>query len=515
MPVYKEDDAIKHIDNAGCKILGYTDKDKVALYHHDKIDQRKASSLNKAFFTLRFGQEGAQYFSIFKNAILNLAHEKGIINTESPYGPGIYYYRENILVVDNIGSFKIPFDASPEIMSEPIFNQQLIRADGKPSWINFDHLKQDEPFIKHTFKDVFLQIHDLVSQWPWDNPDMALIMTAFVMLTPFQRLMRWRPTLYINGPKGTGKTTFFENVLQGIYGSLVERFDNSTKAAIPRVLHGSSVIPIIDEAKENKHIEEIFSIIKLSSRGGNYTVATGKNAKKHHIEHMFWLGSVYEPSKIKSDAALESRIVKFSLKMPEKLILPSAPDQQREMASRVILTVAENWSLIESEAINIFKDYEIYATNTGDKINTRHLENFMYAMALAELAIGKNIDFPSWAIPEQIMDDGDKILESILTSFIGKITVRELINTFLENSDAGTATQLKRRGLAVVRCNKTSQDYIAIDTKISKKCLLKNEYGKVDILAPLKNVSGAIPNISVDFFARKALCVLIPINHVD
>ncbi|MCP6769381.1 hypothetical protein NL529_31495, partial [Klebsiella pneumoniae] len=72
-------------------------------------------------------------------------------------------------------------------------------------------------------------------------------MSAFVMLAIVQQVMKWRPWIYVTGAAATGKTTFWEDILQHIYGGLVERLDKSTAHATAQTIGNSGRIPVFDE----------------------------------------------------------------------------------------------------------------------------------------------------------------------------------------------------------------------------------------------------------------------------
>ena len=328
--------------------------------------------------------------------------------------------------------------------------------------------------------------------------------------------MSWRPWIYLTGAKSTGKSTFFEDILQGIYGGLVERLDKSTSHATAQTIGNSARIPVFDEFEKHKHIPDILELAKLFNRGGQKTSGTGSDkAHRFHLHHMPWFGSIYLPKKLMQDAAQESRIVKFELK---KLATASAPlDRFRVgegmlIAAKMVAALILAWDEIEVKAQEINADRQSFIQEQPG-IEVRTVENFMYASALLAIVSPEGIEeiFPRW-VALQSEDDGDKLLDTILASLIhvegNKISIGEMLQNAGRYSD-----ELERHGLKIVMHK--VKDFLALRCESVTRHLLKDtEYAVLDIRSPLARIEGSVGSAQVKMAGVNQRCVLIPMERV-
>ncbi len=365
-------------------------------------------------------------------------------------------------------------------------------------------------------KSVLNLLYVRVKQWNWLDPSMSAFITAFVMSSIMQQAMPWRPWIYLTGAKSTGKSTFFEDILQGIYGGQVERLDKSTAHATAQTIGNSGRIPVFDEFEKHKHIPDILELAKLFNRGGQKTSGTGSDkAYRFHLHHIPWFGSIYLPKKVMQDAAQESRIIKFELK---KLMNTSPPLERfgvgegAVIAAKIVVTMILAWLEIEAKAQEINADRQVFIQEQQG-IEVRTVENFMYASALLAIVAPEGIEdiFPRWATL-QSEDDGDKLLDTILASLIyvegNKVSVGEMLQKAGRYVD-----ELERHGLKIVMHK--SKDFLALRCESVTTHLLKDtEYAVLDIRSPLTRIEGAVGSAQVKMAGVNQRCVLIPVERV-
>lgn len=439
------------------------------------------------------------------------------IYDDKPLKSGVWKFKDKWLVISGKKAAIINEDGLLEDLKEPIFDGKIIEFENT-EWIDWNHFKDN--FGKITLKSVYQKLFPMVSSWNWLESSMAKYATAFVLLSPLQQAMTWRPWLYLTGAKGTGKSTFFESVLQEIYGNMAERLDKTTAHATAQTIGNTGKIPIFDEFEKYGHLAHVLELAKGFNKGGKKTSGTpGPNSHKYDLFHLAWFGSIYPPKQISDDSAQESRLVKLELKKLQNTtpLLEKIEDGSK-IAAEIIAAMINEWMQIEQEAKSIStKRKEIIERLPGTEIRT--VDNFMYASAILNLATHEIHDVPDWKTSSS-EDDGEKVLSSILNSRI-KIDssehrmISELVK-LAESGDNYARPLLQQHGLSITITREGT--FLAIRTKEVSKYLLKDdEYLKnLDISAPLGRIDGAQKNINVRFGNQGTLkSIIIPMSYIN
>jgi len=401
------------------RILGHNAKKEILIWQNGRLIALAAGRLNKDELRLLVGGK-SQWFQIpdgdrlLKNRLIDEAREKGFIDDEAPLKAGVWNLKGKWVVISGKRAATI-VNGDVKYLEEPIFEGKLIETCSS-SWLDWEVFGATLKTGLDGLKTNFNLLYEKTRLWNWLEPSMAVYAAAFLMLAIAQQAMSWRPWIYLTGAKGTGKSTFFEFLLQMIFGSLVERLDKSTAHATAQTIGNSGRIAIFDEFEKHRHIPEILELAKLFNKGGQKTSGTGsENAYRYQLHHMPWFGSIYLPKRLMQDAAQESRIIKLELRklkegtpLLEKFDSHEAPKISAGIAASLITC----WEKIEAKAQEINADRnKIMQATPGIEIRT--VENFMYASALVSLVAPELIDqvIPSWSVV-QSEDDGDKILVS-------------------------------------------------------------------------------------------------------
>ena len=363
-----------------------------------------------------------------------------------------------------------------------------------------------------------------VSAWNWSESEMAAYATAFVLLSPLQQAMTWRPWLHLTGAKSTGKSSFFIHILQSLYGCLTQRLDKSTGFATAQTIGNTCKIPIFDEFEKNpKHIADILEMGKLCNAGGVKTSGRpNEKALEYEFHHLLWFGSIYKPAQMTQDGAQESRIVTLELKKLKDTapILDEFEEEGHKIAAEIVAAMIFQWDEIQAKAKSIVQNRKnIMKKHPGIEIRT--VDNFMYASAVLNLATQNQDAYtvPNWTSPTN-EDDGEKILLTILHSRI-KFNTNEhrMVSELVKLAEAGDTYPrglLQQNGISIAKIK--DKLYLAVRPQLVVKFLLKDDeyYRSLDISAPLGRVEGVEKNIGVRFGNQGTLkSIIIPMQHVN
>lgn len=444
-----------------------------------------------------------------------LASER-VIDTKNTIGNGIYKGSKDkeFIIVNGAKVIKAEYRMVKhdiEISDTPIVNGKLVDVRGSKEWLDTDELLKSQESIKdakETLREQFEEIRKTVSYWNWESPEMADYITAFVMLAPFQRLMSWRPSLWITGHGGTGKTLFFERVLQKLYGNLAIRLDNSTDYGAIQRLNSTSQIALLDNFEHDKRSEKFMKTFEIANRGGDIVRGTTtKEPINFKLEHMLWYNAVMLASQTR---ATDSRIVEFHLANP----LKEDPELPSNVSTeKIVYSMLELWNDLE-------KLKQLYV----DDNKSRDAENIGYAYALLNLL--EVIDVCDLGLPNFIktratVDESMELLKAILTSSVlpdDASDYSEQAKKFVYEAIQENPRSIIRKGVWKVH-DRDGTDWIAIEpTSVKRELLKAPEYTQrtpEQIKKMLLNLEGAKMNTSKNAENKSIYAVYVPIKYME
>ena len=498
-------------------VLGYNSERKILIWHKGHLMPIPVSQLREDELSLIVGPDVEA--NSLKTQIIEVAHQNGLIDEEDPIKSGVWEINREWIVVSGRDSLLIGSDkATP--LDGPVFQDRIVHFE-KNGWIKTDRIAPGTCSLKETFD--FCLKH--ISQWEWDHPDMADYVTAFVMLSPFQQAMSWRPWLYVTGPTSCGKSAFFEYVLEQIYGRLIKKIDKATAHSVAQAVGSTSKILILDEFEKNKHIPDILEVLKLMSRGGSKTSGTpGKSEVSYALHHMPWMASIYLPRTINIDESQRNRMIRFDLKKKrggKSLDILSSEDTEA-LCANIISSIIPMWEEIQKAANQLEKESSSIIESLDGKVCGRMVQNFMYASALLSIVKGKAYTVPEWAKQEEC-DDGQTIVKAILNTKIrydlGEYLISDLVEVAVGEEIPGIGlnaeqakSAIRLNGLSVVD---SGTWYVAFHPPSIRKSLLKGDedFKDLDISAPLERITGAKRKRTAwGKGSRKEWCIQVPID---
>ena len=514
----KEDAIEKEKAIGEMNILGHTADLDVVIHFRGSIITLPPDKLTGRVIKMLTGLSVGDEAAGFVDAMLNQARAKGKVNLSERIARGIHSGGDDVFIVNG--------DSVTCAVDGKIITEQRITESGKiiahdEPWLDVDAFR--DGYEKTSLESAYQAIHAIVSLFRWKEQWQADYLTAFLMIAPFQTLMAWRPWLYILGARATGKTTFFDEVIRGLYPELTVRLDKTTAYACAQTLSGTGSIPILDEFEKYRHLHDVMEALKIASRGGYFTRGTiGEKSKRFRLNHMPFLGSIYMAG---NDAAQFSRMIVFEL-LPHNgagLNTLPAPAERERIGARCIGATYREWNEIE----RIAKEYTLHPRDHfGEGVDTRQVDNFAYARAILSIVKDQaSDDFSFVTLPgqasEEITDDGMAILYSVLATRItventnahGSITRKEMALSSAIAKGRTDATQ--NYGVTVIERGEGKTKYFALNVPAVERELLRgSEYDKLKVLEPLSRIPGAIKTYDVKMNHVSRKCLLIPVSAV-
>ncbi len=512
----KEDAIAKEKAIGEMNVLGHTADLDVVIHFRGSIITLPPDKLTGRVIKMLTGLSVGDAAAGFVDAMLNQARAKGKVNLSDRISRGIHAGNDDVFIVNG--------DSVTRAVDGKIITEKRITESGKiiahdDPWLNADAFR--DGYEKTSLESAYKEIHAIVSLFRWKEQWQADYLTAFLMIAPFQTLMAWRPWLYILGARATGKTTFFDEVIRGLYPDLTVRLDKTTAYACAQTLSGTGSVAVLDEFEKYRHLHDVMEALKIASRGGYFTRGTiGDKAKRLRLNHMPFLGSIYMAG---NDAAQFSRMIVFEL-LPHNgaglNTLPSPAERER-IGARSIGATYREWREIE----RIAKEYAQHPrVHFGETVDTRQVDNFAYARAVLSIVKDQaSDDFSFVTLPgqacEEIADDGMAILYTVLAARItventnahGSITRKEMALSSAIAKGRTDATQ--NYGVTVVERGEAKTKYFALNVPAVERELLRgSEYDRLKVLEPLSRIPGAIKTQNVKMNHVPVKCVLIPVS---
>ena len=430
------------------EILGYRQISPSEIYfylwdrQHQRVREISSNAGNGVWATLT-QNTNKKILGALKESIYILASERGEI--QGKRGIGIWGDGEKIII--NTGKELVIYDGELHIQRTPVLSRYLYTFNNE--WVDGEKLLS----TKSSLEEVFEEVRTKVSQWRFKHEEMIDDLTCLVLLAPFQTLMYWRPWVYLKGARGTGKTTFFVEVLERLYRPLTIRVDKTTAYGLVQALSGTGKIALIDEFEPDRRTREVLEVLKLTNERQGGVVLRGTTSA-HHLElkihHLPFLASIKTSF---LDTAQLTRTIIFELvSHRNKRLNMFTPEEAWELRHKIIRTLLENWWEIDSVA------NEIRANKNEYDFEGRDIDNFAYILALKGKLMGQ-IHLPDYLTERE--RDEERLLEDILDSVVEvergeKILVADALKNYemyskqLATAGIGLTEHKEKEGLFIV-----------------------------------------------------------------
>lgn len=382
-------------------ILGYTKDHKVMFWHKGTIQEFELKRITPDDLCLLTGQDdmNKDTFNELKKHIRQQCNFKGIIKEDQRMRNGVWKLKNRFVVVSGEDILEVK-DKEIRRIDKPVVDGRIVEFEEK--WLNVEIFQQ--VFKEASLEEVYQELSDYIGKWQWRDPEMVAFVVCFVMLAGFQQAMKWRPWIYFHARPGSGKTLFFENVVQRIYGPLAIRLDKATDYATAQNLNRTGKIPLLDNFEPNKKSQKILDMFQAASRGIGTVPrgTTGDKAKNMQIYHMLWFNSAIPAI---DSTASDSRTVMFKLDAIDHNIDLMTSDDAELLLAKLLAVMLKHWWTIEEKAADYIKEF-----------HERKTENVAYALAIQDIVTGDRAQLPVFINERELIDDEGNLLDAMMRS---------------------------------------------------------------------------------------------------
>lgn len=162
----------------------------------------------------------------------------------------------------------------------------------------------------------FIEIAKMIK---WENPVSAYFFLGWLVVAPICGALKWRPHIWLTGPKSAGKSWIMDNIMGPALGTFKLHVLSVTSQAGIRGQLGSDAIPVLfDEAEAEKQTDRgrlqdiLFLMRQASSESGGSIVkgTAGGGSIEYKIRSCFALSSIGDSLEHGAD---ESRVTVMNI----------------------------------------------------------------------------------------------------------------------------------------------------------------------------------------------------------
>lgn len=320
-----------------------------------------------------------------------------------------------------------------------------------------DFIYEKKDMIPYTMHESFSiseskELLNILGLIRFSHPADYLILAGWILLAPFGGALKWRPKVWISGPRGAGKTYIIDDIITPILGKNFGHIapGTSSEAAIRRQAGTNSLPNIHDEMESDnrmfaENINNILMFYRVGSSGDNggiLKVSESGDIQKWISQCMALFASI--GAAIKSGAD-KSRITVINMKSPKSGSLDNREERFKELSKKVeILT--ESWSIgFNSRTLQIWPEVEkcikvmvtvcselLGTRREGDQIGTLLAGAYMIDHDKAPIASEasewvKALDIDNISSDKHTKLDEELVIDEILSH---KIRIVENVNTY-------------------------------------------------------------------------------------
>lgn len=383
----------------------------------------------------------------------------------------------------------------------------------------------------------------------WERPLSAYLLAGWCALAPICGALQWRPSIFLSGPAGAGKTWLMGNVIGRIVGnSGLALASTATEPGIRRALGYDALPVMIDELEARdqmgaQRIQQIMGLIRYSSSETDAMIVKGSNSGQgveyFRIRSMFCTAAI---GSLLNDYADVTRNTVLTLKTTHGMAgakrFAQIEDMQRDMMTTewidglrarliglipVIRKNAETFSIAGAKVLG--------TRRLGDQLGT--LIAGAYALSSSEMITPEKaeawLEQQDWSEEKEIILDTDgpscfsRIMEhqiqveSRLSNGHVKRSLAELMAVVAnkggsdEISPDTAAVTGRRNGVAMMEVD--GEQYVAVSNTHSEiKKILYDTPWSANWNLRLKSIKGVIPWKDPVSFGKGAVAraVLVP-----
>lgn len=389
-----------------------------------------------------------------------------------------------------------------------------------------------------------VKLTELCSLISWKNPISARLLAGWIVCAHICGALRWKPNVWLLGPKESGKSTVIEKIVYRALGdNALYCLGGTTEASLRAMLRADAMPVIIDDmdsstARARENNQAIFGLMRIFSGEGGGGLHKASQSGGAPISYKIHACYIYSGITVEADKGADiSRIALLEL-MPRAF----KKDQYAELLTRIYETLTPEYAAsLFGRCLRLIpvirKNAEVFAQAIAAKTGSRrsgdvngHLFAGAYSLhsdriitiADADKYVGTRDEVIALIHEEkQIVDennDGDKCLAHLLEQVVmdtedGK-SMRASIYDLIQETrfpNGEHAHYLLRRNGIIVR---DGSFYVAND-HTQLRAMYERSAWPTGWAGVLKSIPGTRAEPPMSFGGRITRSTSIPMAHLN
>lgn len=196
-------------------------------------------------------------------------------------------------------------------------------------------------------------VHELLATlatWSWERPWLdPILVIGWIGCAFLGAALPWRPTLFVTGDKGVGKSTL-QFVVKGILGDALHKTANTTAAGIYQRVGRDSLPVAVDELEagtDNKRSQPVIELARLTASGDQlFRGSSDHTAVAFQLQNAFFFSAINPPPMEPAD---KSRMAILNLARLDQTRAAKPVTIDGDSASRMILRqIMDAWPTFDA-----------------------------------------------------------------------------------------------------------------------------------------------------------------------
>lgn len=200
------------------------------------------------------------------------------------------------------------------------------------------------------------EVRDILETWNWRRPDIdPILLLGWIGAAMIGGALKWRPSIWFTGTKGTGKSTL-QGAVAHLIGSCLTLAD-TTAAGVWQTVRHQTLPVLVDELEadaDNRRALAVVQLARLSASGGRMARGSDRHqAQEFILRACFAFSSVLMPPLLGTDRS-RLAILELAEMAPGAAMPDLAPARLRALHQRLLRRMVDGWHRLDS-TIEIYR----------------------------------------------------------------------------------------------------------------------------------------------------------------
>lgn len=246
-----------------------------------------------------------------------------------------------------------------------------------------------------------LMLLNALRSWNWERPRVdAFLMLGWIGAAMLGGALPWRPSVFLTGDKGIGKSTL-QGLVSTVLGRQVVSTPNTTAAGIYQTVKQDAVAVAVDELEagaDNRRVMQVIELARLASSGGVMFRGGSDHKGVSFQARSPFLFSAINPPPLKPQD--RSRMALLSIGKLDPELIKKAPvlKDAHTIGPRILRKLLDSW-----EDLPRLRDWYGQALRDGGH-DARGVDTFGTLLTCAHMMLGEDgvekadysIEFADW-----------------------------------------------------------------------------------------------------------------------